>query len=526
MAGYKLSVCSGGVLAQQFRLPPEGVVIGRAPEVNIVLAGLSVSRRHARIWFDHDTLKVEDLGSRNGVFVNSKPIKRGPLEVGDRLAIGETTFEVLRDEDDLVRSRSAIAYDAGTKIFDKLVSESTGRFPILYRAAQLLGSVFEVDDLMTQILAVIFDALPARRGFVLTIVRPPAGAGPATALETIVRAKCAREGEDECPPVSRTLIEHVIARREAILTPDAQEDTRFDRATSIVQHGIRAAMCAPLCGRDSIEGAIYVDSGSTGGPFTEADLQLLTAIARIVGIAVQNARLYQERLDQERMAALGRAMAEVGHCMKNILTGIRGGGEFIDSAIAKSDFKYLERGWPIMRRAIERIDMLVLNLLTYAREREMRRAPTNLNPIIRQVLTLFEPRAKKLHVTIEFDPGLLGEAFLDGHAMQRVILNLVANALDACERTGGQITITTACDGLGHRIEIRDTGVGVPPEILPKLSQPFVTTKGSSGIGLGLACCYKIIRAHGGDIAIESEPGKGAKFTVLLPRETVQTLQG
>jgi signal transduction histidine kinase len=249
-------------------------------------------------------------------------------------------------------------------------------------------------------------------------------------------------------------------------------------------------------------------------------LELLSAIARVVGVAVENARLYQENVQQERLAAIGEATAGLGHCIKNILTGIRGGGEFVNMALEKKDLKYLERGWPILMRSIERIDNLVLNMLSFSKDRMPEKTLTDVNQIARDTVEMVRKRAEKSAIELAVDTDFSGTAVVDGRDIYRVVLNLVVNAVEACEsKGGGKVTVQVRCAEDGCTIKVSDTGCGIPPEILPKLSQAFVSTKGSSGTGLGLACSYKIVREHGGRVDVTSEVGKGTSFTVFLPCE-------
>jgi len=514
MTGFRLIVHGAEPEKSRFKLSSKQMVIGRAPNVDILLSGHSVSRHHAKIWVENDSVVLEDMHSLNGVYVHGKPVMRTNLHPGDQFVVGRTIIEVASV--DTNTTGVSISFDASATLYQKMMDKDANRFPILYKTVQLLGSVLDIDDLMKQILEVIFEAVPARRGFVLTV--------PQNGKDAVVRAMLSSDGEGEGPPLSRAVVDRVMNARESVLTHDAQDDIRFDSTESIKGHSIRAAMCVPLCGRQSIEGAIYVDSGRSTQSFTKNNLQLLTVIGHIVGIAVENARIIRENLERERLAALGQAMGEVGHCMKNILTGIRGGGEFIDHAIEKKDLNYLERGWPLMRRAIDRFDMLVMNMLTFTRDRPSRRAPVDINALAKQVLSDVEARATRLkNVTIEFAPGSFQEeAIVDAQGVQRILQNLVANAIDACERNKGTVTVATACDADAYRIVVRDTGEGIPPDTLKRLGEPFVSTKGSSGIGLGLACSYKLAREQGGDILVESEVGKGSKFTVVLPRQKLE----
>jgi len=510
MPKYELAL-TGGSESDRFPVPAEGLVIGRSPEADIVLTGRLVSRKHARLWLEGDILCVEDLGSRNGIVVNGERVRNAQLVAGDKLGVGETTFDVLAQLP-IAASRSVIPYDTANTLCDEILKGESTRFPILYRATQLLGTVFDVDQLFNEILEVIFDALPVRRGYVLTL--------SVDSEDPVVRATRSCEGEGQGPPLSRTLVNHVVCQRDAILTLDARADVRFEAAKSILGHGIRAAMCAPLCGRQGIVGAIYVDSGRSDTVFSEEDLQLLTAVGRVVGVAVENAQLYRENVERERLAALGQAMAGIGHCVKNIVTALRGGEMFVDKAFRNTDVTYLEKGWPLIRRALERIDMLVMNMLSFARDSVPERTPVDANKLIEEVLSVVRARAERIGVTLELVPCERSTAWVDERDLYRVLLNLVTNALDACETTKGAVMVTSYCNERGCTIEVHDNGVGIPPNVLPTIFRPFVTTKGSGGIGLGLACCQRIVRAHGGEIRVFSEPGKGTKFTVFIPSET------
>ena len=510
MARYVL-VLTGGSDTDRFEVPPSGLVMGRSPAVDIVLTGPAVSRRHAHVWIEGDSLFVEDLESRNGIEINGEVVRLGRLDAGDCLGVGEAAFEVVKHQT-IAAGRSVINYDQGSTLCERIATEDTARFPLLYRATQLLGTVFDLDELFAKILELIFDALPVRRGFILTLAHD--------SNEPEVRATRSREAGEAAPPLSRTLVDHVVCQRDAIMTLDAQYDQRFQAAQSIVGHAIRAAMCAPLCGRNTVVGAIYVDSGAEAGSFDEKDLQLLTVIGRVVGEAVENAQLHREMVEHERLAALGEAMAGVGHCVKNILTSIRGGGHFIDRGVAESEISFVGKGWPMLRRAMERIDMLVMNMLSFAHNPEPQRIETDIDALCREVLDMVRTRADKHDIALEYEPCGGNTAWVDERQLYRVLLNLLANAIDACEHTGGTVWVTSACDSSGCIIKVRDSGPGIPPDIMPRLSQAFVSSKGSNGVGLGLACSYKIVRAHRGDILVDSPPGEGATFSVTLPSET------
>lgn len=508
MAEYELLLEDEGREERHFPIPDEGLVIGRGAESEVRLDGALVSRQHARVYRKGNEVLVEDLGSRNGILVNGNKILSASLKRGDVITVGE--YELKFDTfDAAASSRSVITYENATTLCDNILEEGPeGRLPLLYRTAQLLGTVFDIDELLAKILDLIFQAFPVKRGYILTLDN---GRIPT------VRATVSREGRGAAPPLSRTLVRHVISERNAILTDDAQDDARFSESHSVMDFAIQSAMCVPLCGRQDVVGAIYVDSGAELEPFSEEDLGLLTAIGQVAGVAVENATLYQERVQQERLAALGQATAGVGHCIKNILTGISGGAQIIDMALKDGDMKLLDKGWPLMRRAIDRMEDLVLNALTFAKDRTPELIPTDVNGLVRDVIETVRPRANKHNIILNFECEKLDLIFADTQMIFRVLLNLVTNSLDVCHKKGGTVDITTRHDPDGCYVKVKDNGPGIPESVRPTLFQAFVSTKGSSGTGLGLACCMKMVREHGGSITVESEPGEGAAFTVFLP---------
>jgi len=509
MADFELVLTVKGGPSRRYKVKPEGLHVGRHVDNDVVLTSQLASRRHARVWFERDVLWVRDLDSSNGIEVNGRVVKEAALHEGDTLLVGGHLFRVARSTESSL-GRTVIGPEDADEIHEAMVSDTRGaRLPVLYRAARLLGTVFDVDELLRQILELIFEALPVRRGFILTL--DPAGGEPR------IRAAMSKEKEGEDTPLSHTLIEHVIGHREAILTINAQDDSRFDRAESIVGHRIHAAMCAPLLGRDKVVGALYVDSGEQATPFPKGDLELLTTIARVVGVAVENAQLYQENVQRERLAAIGEATAGLGHCVKNILTGIRGGAELITRAIEKEDIGLIQRSWTILSLSFERIDLLVQNLLTFSRPTIHERHSTDMSSLVREVLGVVQPRADRHKVALVFEPAEDVRCPADGRQIYRAVLNLVTNAVEACERSGGVVTVLCGADERQCEIRVEDTGPGVPAEVLPRLAEAFASTKGSAGTGLGLACTAKIVEEHGGRLEVESEEGQGAAFIIYLP---------
>jgi len=234
----------------------------------------------------------------------------------------------------------------------------------------------------------------------------------------------------------------------------------------------------------------------------------------------------------ERMATVGVLAEGVAHEINNPLTSISGFAETLVLRLGELEALMPEREdiSAIFEDVHEFLDTILLecsrcsdivqNLLTFGHRESKRLTTVNLNDIVANCLKLLGPKLSRLPKDIialerggQDDPLVLGHP---GELMQ-VMLNLVGNALYAV-RTSGSIRVRTEVRDNLVALEVADTGDGIAPEHISKLFEPFFTTKPpGQGIGIGLSTCYNIIRKHGGEISVESEPGHGAVFEVILP---------
>lgn len=232
-------------------------------------------------------------------------------------------------------------------------------------------------------------------------------------------------------------------------------------------------------------------------------------------------QLAQEKImESSRLATLGQLAAGVAHELNNPLGSI-----LIYSTLLLEEppaggpaRENLEK---IVREAT-RCKGIVRGLLDFARESEPKKAPNDLNELIERTLALIENQAafQNIQVVKKFSEGL-PKVMADGGQLQQVFMNILLNAAEAMGE-GGKLTVSTWVLGDGDRVEARfeDTGHGIAPEHMPRLFDPFFTTKEvGKGTGLGLSISYGIVEAHGGRIHVESEPGRGSVFCVLLPTQ-------
>ncbi len=313
-----------------FPLIGSRVRLGRGSDNDVVLSDVSVSRNHAELrreaggsggWI------VEDLQSTNGVELNRVPVQRAPVQPGDRLGVG--VFELLLEEaqprdvregtEPIVIARPdedsgvaatltnativrplaefAAAYGLGGPQASEALpvqAQADRMFGFLTRLGRILIVADSVDEVLTRVMEIAFEALPVDRGFIL--LSDEAG-------ELV--CELAREGERvELHPsgevaVSRTMLRAVMRERVALVTFDAQSDQRLSGGESIRLHQIRAAMCAPLWSGERIIGVMQVDSPFQVGSFGERDLDFLTTLANYVAVAVERIR-YARQAEYER----------------------------------------------------------------------------------------------------------------------------------------------------------------------------------------------------------------------------------
>lgn len=225
----------------------------------------------------------------------------------------------------------------------------------------------------------------------------------------------------------------------------------------------------------------------------------------------------EEQLQQsDKLSSIGLLAAGVAHEVNTPLAGISSYSQMLMQQIPDTDprHKLLEK----IHRQTSRASSIVNNLLNFSRGAEARYAPVDLNRVIDDTIQLLDAQLRNTEIEVvrRYTDGL-PLAFGDGSKLQQVLMNLILNARDAMPQ-GGALEISTEADGDFVVIAVRDSGLGIAPEHLAKIYDPFFTTKQiGKGTGLGLAVSYGIIRDHGGHIDVESKPGEGTRFQITLP---------
>jgi signal transduction histidine kinase/pSer/pThr/pTyr-binding forkhead associated (FHA) protein len=554
-----LFVIQGADQGKRFELGSAPMALGRENSNPIRLHDTEVSRRHAEVRRVDGTFRIVDLGSANGTFVNGQPVDQSPLRSGDRLQLGQTVMLFSEgpsgstDRELAARvnmlaptspdDRSAILKTMpageGSRVLqspdvaagwlrDRLLNLS-----VMYRATQAISHVLDTDTLLPQILELVFESIGADRGAVL--LKDETG-------ELVPKAVRWRGGEadpDEKLAISHTIVEHVLEKGQGVITSDAPADKRFGPAQSIVNFGIREAICVPVQGRHVTLGVLYADTQSPGGVrynpdgttargrFSQDHLMLMVAIGHQAGLAIENTEFYKAKLQAERLAAVGQTIATLSHHIKNILQGIRGGSYLIDMGLKGKDDEVVRRGWTIVEKNQGKIYNLVMDMLSFSKDREPALEPTDLSETVGDVVELMQSRAAELGVALAWQPDEeMPHVMIDPDGIHRAVLNIVTNAIDAAEGVeGGKVTVSTAWDAAAGvaRVAVADNGTGIEPVEIDSIFQVFASTKGSRGTGLGLPVSQKIVREHGGKIVVTSAVGRGSTFTIELPMRKAES---
>ncbi len=331
---YRL-IYQDGDTPQAYTFTEGEVTIGRSPDCQIVLKDFGISRTHARLFADEDGVRIQDLKSKNGTQVNGVPVVEAPLKDGDRILLGkfQLAFSKTLEGKVVLDEAKPLSEEAGTIIrsvgeLSKLLSDTGQReavglaekkvaadvqdvekanriLKVLTKVAETLIAVRPVEEVLQQVMDIVFDHVPADRGFLML-----SEDGSDKLIPMVVKHRNSSSAAEGKISISKTIADRVTKDRVSILTSDAMVDPRFGAGDSIRFHGIRSAMCAPLWNQDHVIGIIHVDSPMLANCFTLNDLDLLSALANYAAVAVERARLNQKILAEEKKRErLGRFLS-------------------------------------------------------------------------------------------------------------------------------------------------------------------------------------------------------------------------
>ncbi|MFW5864009.1 MAG: ATP-binding protein [bacterium] len=382
--------------------------------------------------------------------------------------------------------------------------------------SNLVGSLMELDDILHQIANLATDVMltptcsiylfgPHRENLTLR-----AAAGDSASL--VGKRKL---------PLGRGLPGIAAQTNSLIVVPNAAADPRHAEVFGSGKEQEHAYICSPLRIQESVIGVMTARKYG-GKTFSAEDCTLFETISKQVAIVIEKSKMYYDKLEADRLAAISISLSEVAHYIKNLLQGMKGGSYFVDMGLKKEDLDMSRKGWQVLSNGIKKITSLVENMLNYSREMPLNLEAHNINAIIFEILHQIDDTA------VERGVALLPETQrsipnipLDYDRMYDALLNLISNAIDAIplDKKDGLVLIKTRLsdDQRYIFVDIIDNGMGIDHETQGKIFNLFFSTKGGKGTGIGLSVTRKVIEKHGGRIDVESEEGKGTTFTLRMP---------
>jgi len=250
---------------------------------------------------------------------------------------------------------------------------------------------------------------------------------------------------------------------------------------------------------------------------------ILNAAGDVTHVMEMSTNITQIRMLQDRLTNMGMLLGSISHSIKTLLTGLDGGMYWLDTGIEKGNEERFRKGLDATRLITGRLRALILNLLYYAKERELNWEKIDVDQFANEVASTFEPKLEGHPVRFvrEFGPDL-GTFEVERGVLSSAIMNILENALDACVDDKGEKSHEIVF-GIKQQddhliLDIKDNGIGMDQETKENMFTLFFSSKGSKGTGLGLFVSNEIVQQHGGSIEVDSTTGQGSHFRVRVPR--------
>ena len=399
---------------------------------------------------------------------------------------------------------------------------------ILNQAAKALGQELELDPLMRLLLDTLTEDIGYDGATVLMLdatgrtLRPTYFSDPDSELSQTLRNVEISDAN------ARDFMDVMREGRAEILRSDDVGELTEGLRTWLTELAADEVVALPLIGKSGMLGVLAVDNRRGGRPFGGDDQTLLEGVTHQAVIAISNARLISDlRKSREqtrradRLGTLGTLAAGLAHEINNPLVSIH---TFLSLAPEKrenDDPDFWVDFHALACREVDRIKRLVETMRSLGRDTSsIPREPLMASELVEEVTALVARELERARVDLvtECDADTPKLVAVRDH-MHQLMMNLVLNALHATPPNGEiQLRIRRAEDGASVRIEVTDTGPGIPDEELAQIFDPFFTTKEpNEGTGLGLMICHRIVQSHRGSIQVQSEKGQGTTFTVILP---------
>jgi len=373
----------------------------------------------------------------------------------------------------------------------------------------------KAESVLNEAISVITEHLGAERGYLMLN-------DDNAQLANI--ASIYRDGQSEAlMTASSAVIDKVMETAGGIIVAGAMQSEQFPGDPNFQRFNIHCAICAAIKTTDSTLGVIYFDSNSDC-KWDNRHLELLEFIGLHIGLAVSNINLGKKIRDNKRLIATGTAALTLSHSVKNILQMIGGAAEIVDFGLRTNQIHRVKRSWDILKPNLERMRKYTLEMLDYSKERPLKLGACDFNRVIQGAIESLKSQLKqknsKLNIRID---QKMPTVELDSERIHEMALNLILNAIDIVDESGGIVSVETRymAEQEAVLLSVTDNGPGMAEDMKEKIFTPFESKKSKFGTGLGMPIAKQVIDQHGGRIEIETEVGKGTMFNVFLPAKIV-----
>lgn len=490
----------------------EPQLIGRSTEA-LALTDSTISRRHAELTPGSDGWYLRDLDSSHGTLLNGTLLTgRSLLQSGDRITCGSTDLLFDRNPEDQISVEAVTPEEARLQLIDTETSGGAGidgeqmasdQFSLLLSATELAGGESNMRAYVESFLQLLMEAVPARNAAAIVFGTSTSGTA------SIVAAK----GATGPILINEQLIERARCQTEVIRARESHKSSGRNRML----------MALSLHANGTSRGVAMLELNEQAEKPAQSRAQdaLLHALGGQAGMALERCMMMDELLSRSRLAAMGETVAAISHGVKNILQGLRGGTDAVAMAIERGDLELAGRGWGVLARNLERIQSLTMNMLGFVRNQELELETISLKHLSREAIELLQTASNRAGVTIECRvPDDLPPIPLDSTSILQLLLNLLSNAIDASSH-GSSVELSGCflAEEARVRLDITDHGSGIGKEIQDRLFEPFTTSKGQRGTGLGLVVSKKIAQRHEGTLECMSTGSSGTTMRLELPSD-------
>ncbi|HEU5154371.1 MAG TPA: ATP-binding protein [Gemmatimonadales bacterium] len=531
------------------------VTLGRAEDCDVVIPEPFVSSCHAHIEAVKDGYVIRDAGSTNGTFVGSQHVEgRQRLEDGANLILGRPGNYRLRfisittDAEDEARAharkarsgrilkglslphprhfphpvepdepekgkvvplqRAGDAPSQAKKPGTLVTNATTNRnLQEVLEISKALLSTLDLEEVLGRVLDACLRISHAERGYLFL-----QEAGD-------LRLRARRDDQqdpasDQQVEFSRSIAEKVAASGQAEFLSDLKGGMGRDSSESITRLQLQTIACVPLKIQQRVIGIVYLDSHQRAALPDRTGREVLEVLAGLAAVAIVNARMVEERVQNERWSTIGRMAASIVHDIRSPMAALRGTAELLRMKL--SEPTHVEK-LNLIIQEVDRLTKLSGEMLEFsAGAQPLRLEELSLSLVVEQFLKTVEPRLEKEKIELEckLDPGR--PLPLDRHKLARLLHNVVGNALEAMQ-PGGKLKLETRGVKDGGILAISDSGAGMDEETLRRVCEPFFSQGKVQGIGLGMAIVRRIAEQHGATLSIESHPGKGTRVELHFP---------